>query len=1138
MRRTSRGAARRCARARHGSPRGAARRCARARHRSPRARPAHPAPSRLSSGIAAFSRPPAVGYADVLGLRDGEGGDLGEAGEGGAAHGAARSLRVLLLTGEYGSVAERLHLDLEGARHRVTVELALNAAQMVAAVERVNPDVVVCPGLETPVPEDVWRFRTVLTVHTGLVGDRGHNPLDWALLNGDATTGVTVRSCAAMNENGAVWATRTFDIGGDAAEDAGGGGRRASRTAGEVTKSALYRNEAGVCSSEAVLEALGRLSRNEGPLSDAEVEALPGPRGAFHRPATQADRAVDWTRPAREVARRIAASDSEPGVVERVLGVDLALFGAHVESELNHDGSHAPGSVVAQRNGALCIATGGGGAVWVVRARAVGTGLAPAVKVQTCRALGGSPEALRLLSRVPHSPADPMEPLLPGRQTWRDVWVEERPDGAVYVHFPFYGGLIGADQAVRLRRVLERVAADPHVRVVALMGGPDAFGLGMDYTMIEAADDPVAESRRSADALNEAVRCLMGMTDKLTVAVLQGTAAGGGLMLALAADIVYAHRGVIVSPHFSALGLYGSAYWTYILPRRVGDEERARALTYNLRSLDARSALSMGLVSELIGKTASDLRMNLPLYTHILARRSDYDDIVAGKRQRLSSVWRERVEQHRRREMMIMEENFRSRHYRRARYRFVHKLQPTDTPQHLVSGAGLGKILDGKKIAGTLAIETRAAVERGMLQLGAVPGLAIVQVGSDAASDVYVRNKVRAAEAAGFRMTVRRIPADGGPGVWAPAARAALSELDADPDVDGLMIQSPLPPGGPPFEQFTRLVSVEKDVDAFSALHVGRLLVNYSDEGSASAAAAAAAATAAGDGGRPAPFFVPCTARAIMELIDRYDIKVAGRKSVVVGASPVVGLPTAMLLVKHLSTVEMCHVHTRELEKAVREADILVSATGQKHLIKGEWIKKGAVVIDAGISVIGPSRSSGSGRSVVGDVEFAAARRRASYITPVPGGVGPLTVSMLLQNTLDAFNLRAAGRARSGSSTADFVGSFDRDGDGRLNRGELRGLILHTWRNVLGVRIPFRAQFEPLLDRTTDTLMARLDTDRSGLITPARLRNVNMLQEITSSFEEAATTMRGPQRAAAAAVAAAAAEATPTLVQGNGAARK
>ena len=275
------------------------------------------------------------------------------------------------------------------------------------------------------------------------------------------------------------------------------------------------------------------------------------------------------------------------------------------------------------------------------------------------------------------------------------------------------------------------------------------------------------------------------------------------------------------------------------------------------------------------------------------------------------------------------------------------------------------RILDGRRIADEVLDSVAARVRARVAAGKRVPGLAVVLVGEDPASSVYVRNKRKACARVGFRSLDFDLPDTTTEG----ELTALIDTLNADPDVHGILVQLPLPHGMNGTAIIDR-IDPHKDVDGFQAENVGRLALRQRG-------------------------LRPCTPKGVMTLLAHTDRPVRGQKAVVVGVSNHVGRPLVLELLLAGCTTTACHKFTRDLEAEVRRADILVVAAGKPGLVKGEWIKEGAVVIDVGINRLDDGR-------LVGDVEFDQAAERASWITPVPGGVGPMTVATLIENTLEA----------------------------------------------------------------------------------------------------------------------------------------
>lgn len=275
------------------------------------------------------------------------------------------------------------------------------------------------------------------------------------------------------------------------------------------------------------------------------------------------------------------------------------------------------------------------------------------------------------------------------------------------------------------------------------------------------------------------------------------------------------------------------------------------------------------------------------------------------------------------------------------------------------------KIINGKEIAAQVRAELRSEIQELKEKTGITPGLTVVLVGENPASLVYVRNKIKACEEVGINSVQHKLPET----TTHEELLGLIRHLNASKDVHGILVQLPLPKQINE-EEILEEISPSKDVDGFHPYNVGRLMIGN-------------------------PVLQPCTPYGVMRLLDSTGVDLSGKDAVVVGRSNIVGKPMAMMLLKRNATVTVCHSKTKDLVERVKKADILVAAIGRAEFIKGEWVKEGAVVIDVGMNRTMEGR-------LVGDVDFEGASERASFITPVPGGVGPMTIAMLLKNTVVA----------------------------------------------------------------------------------------------------------------------------------------
>jgi methylenetetrahydrofolate dehydrogenase (NADP+)/methenyltetrahydrofolate cyclohydrolase len=287
------------------------------------------------------------------------------------------------------------------------------------------------------------------------------------------------------------------------------------------------------------------------------------------------------------------------------------------------------------------------------------------------------------------------------------------------------------------------------------------------------------------------------------------------------------------------------------------------------------------------------------------------------------------------------------------------------------------QLIDGTAIAKSVREEVKEKVAKRLAEGKSQPGLATVLVGERVDSATYVGMKQKACAELGMTSFHHPLPAD----VSQEDLEKLIKELNADPKVHGILVQLPLPDHLDE-ERVLQLISIEKDVDGFSPINIGRLAQK----------------------GRE-PLFVPCTPFGCIYLLKQAGVEISGANAVVLGRSNIVGMPAALLLVKENATVTVCHSRTKNLAEVVRQADILIAAIGRTEMVRGDWIKPGAAVIDVGMNDK-PDATKKRGYRLVGDVNFDEAKEVAGYITPVPGGVGPMTIAMLMRNTLRAAEIQ------------------------------------------------------------------------------------------------------------------------------------
>ncbi|MFF7725510.1 enoyl-CoA hydratase-related protein [Streptomyces sp. NPDC008001] len=504
-------------------------------------------------------------------------------------------MRILLVASAFNSLTQRVFAELGDRGYTVAAAVVDGEEAVRAAVRRHPADLVIAPMLRTAVPRDVWSRHTCLVVHPGPPGDRGPSSLDRALHDGERQWGVTVLQAEEEMDAGAVWADTGFAVPGD------------------VAKSDLYRGELADAAVRAVLLAVERYASSG--WTPRPQDGLPVRTRPYLR---QEERRIDWrTRTTASVVRALRAADSQPGVRDELLGGEWFLHGGHPEDRLRG----TPGTVLATRAGAICRATADG-AVWIPELRRCRTETdPPGIKLPATLALG------ERLPPVPETPP-PLEPP-PGSRTWSDIRYTE--SGAVgFLRFRFPGGAMSTAHCRRLLTAYRHACRRP-TSVLVLGGERDFFSNGIHLNVIEAAADPAAESWANINAMDDLVEAVLTTTDRLVVAAVAGNAAAGGAMLALAADEVWCRDGAILNPHYRLMGLYGSEYWTYTLPRRVGAQQAA-ALTEQAAPVSAARALTLGLVDRLVAAPPGEFGTATARMATELVRHTDVPARIAAKK--------------------------------------------------------------------------------------------------------------------------------------------------------------------------------------------------------------------------------------------------------------------------------------------------------------------------------------------------------------------------------------------------------------------------------------------------------------------------------------------------------------------------
>jgi putative two-component system protein, hydrogenase maturation factor HypX/HoxX len=558
-------------------------------------------------------------------------------------------MRVLLLTHAFNSLTQRLFVELGAQGCQVSVEFDINDQVTQEAVALFRPHLILAPYLRRAIPESVWRSHLCLVVHPGPVGDRGPSALDWAIREGAQAWGLTLLQAEAEMDLGPVWASATFPL-------------RAA------TKSSLYRNEVTDAAVAAVQEAMVRLPDYQAGRWRPQVQAPGSLRPLMRQP----DRAIDWGRDLTVTAlAKLRGGDGFPGVRDTLFGAPCHLYNAHP-----FPATGSPGEVLGRAGEGLVRATVDG-ALWIGHARRPDADLP--IKLPMAQAFpeieglaeldqgGGLPDGIR--------------------------YEEDGPVG--YLHFPFYNGAMGTAACEGLLAAFDAARRRP-TRVLVLLGGTDFFSNGLDLNRIEAAASPADESWRNINAMDDLCRAILTTDTQVTVSALRGNAGAGGAFLALAADLVWARRGVILNPHYKNMGnLYGSEYWTYLLPRRLGAVQAADLMARRL-PLGAAEAERIGLLDACFGNGLAGFEAEVRVRAAALAAAGDHPQRLAAKAQgRACDEAARPLDAYRAEELRHMQRNFFGfdPSYHVARHHFVHKTPHSWTPRHLAIHRELGWVV-------------------------------------------------------------------------------------------------------------------------------------------------------------------------------------------------------------------------------------------------------------------------------------------------------------------------------------------------------------------------------------------------------------------------------------------------------------
>lgn len=559
-------------------------------------------------------------------------------------------MRVLLFATAYNGLCQRVHRELVQLNHQVSIELSSAASVMCDAYEDYQPDIVICPFLKHRIPDTIWQRVPCLVLHPGILGDRGPSSLDWAIHHKLSTWGATLLQANHDFDAGKVWATCEFPM-------------------RNTTKASTYRQEVNQSASKMIIHAVTHYSQHKKPPTTPWTQEVLAEKDCWRPLMKQSVRQIDWQNDCgKTIVSKINAADSFPGVLDEINGHAVYLFGAKFETI---DTNNAiPGSIIGQHDEAICRATKDG-VVWIKQLKRAKTDTEsffklPAIRVLTTQLPDSQP--------LPHIDS----------QVLNEIKVEIEGEVA-YLHFDFYNGAFNTQQCIKLLNQFKITALDPQIKVIVLMGGEDFWSNGIHLHCIENAENPPLESWRNINAINDFVEAIIKCDSVLTVAALKTNAGAGGAIVPLACDYVIARDGVVLNPHYQTMGLTGSEYWTYLLPKRVG-KTKANALMNECLPLLASEALAINLVDDVFSEDRDDYQKELIRYCNNLAQCRNYSTLLYAKNMANSTGQnKSQLSTYRAKELSKMKAIFDDldSSYHRLRYNFVHKISCGSTPARL-----------------------------------------------------------------------------------------------------------------------------------------------------------------------------------------------------------------------------------------------------------------------------------------------------------------------------------------------------------------------------------------------------------------------------------------------------------------------
>ena len=546
-------------------------------------------------------------------------------------------MKILLIISSFNSLSQSVYCKLQELEHKVFIKFAISKELMIEAVEEINPDIVFCPFLKQFIPSEIFENYPTFVLHPGIIGDRGHNSLDNAINDEVKQWGVVILKSNEILDGGDIYAQSNFIM------------------REESSKASIYRNEV----TQSTLKALEQFLQNYQNKDFIPTKQILNP---IHKNLSQENRKINWQKDnTKQILKKINMSDSTPGVKDEILGVECYLFSAFIEDTLRGETKE----ILAKRDGAICIGTIDG-AIWISQIQELGSFKLPATYVLKDKIKGIEEKRIPLV-------------IEDERKSFYELRVQ-RKDEIAYLYFNFHNGAMTSTQCIKLKYAIEYLKEE--CKVLVLMGADDFFSNGIHLNILEDSKKQGEDGWSNINAMNEAVKTVLLCDEIITVASFNKNSGAGGVFLGLACDYAISSENTIFNPHYKTLGLSGSEYHTFILPKRVG-QTKSKELLENCLPINANYAKKINMIDEVY--PFEDYQEKLEIFCENLLKNEDtFEEFIDRKKDFLEQEL-PLMEECKEKELQIMYDEFwqKSSSFHTLRYDFVHKIKPKNTPKRL-----------------------------------------------------------------------------------------------------------------------------------------------------------------------------------------------------------------------------------------------------------------------------------------------------------------------------------------------------------------------------------------------------------------------------------------------------------------------